>query len=390
MSEPSLAPVPDPTTSKATGPLIAVPFPSGPAETRPAASNPTDPDGDSLAAFASETQPGPGPRAAIRWRVPLRTISVALTVMILAAIVSWVGWQSVKPPVAVSAAPAVETGAAVFNSVPEGAAIVIDGVARGTTPLRLSLPVGPHKVEITSGSFSRTLPLMVQAGSVASQHVEFAGGPQSLGGRLEIGSQPPGAEVRVDGVPRGRAPLVLQDISIGQHRVAVIDGNHVVNSTVNVTAGATATMIVSMAGPAADVAGGWLVISAPLEMEIFEGGRLLGTTRSDRVMLPAGSHEIELRNADLEFTTTRTVQIAAGKTATAGIPLPNGTLSINALPWAEVSVDGRPVGTTPLGNLEVPIGRHEIGWRHPELGERRQMVNVKAQSPTRIGMDLRK
>ena len=125
-------------------------------------------------------------------------------------------------------------------------------------------------------------------------------------------------------------------------------------------------------------------------MEISEGGQLLGTTRSDRVMLPVGSHRIELANTSLEYSSTRTVQISAGKTASIAVTLPPGRLSVNAVPWAEVFIDGATVGTTPLGELSVPIGSHEVVFRHPQLGERRQTVIVKAQSPVRIGMDLRK
>jgi hypothetical protein len=125
-------------------------------------------------------------------------------------------------------------------------------------------------------------------------------------------------------------------------------------------------------------------------MEISEGEKLLGTTRSDRVMLPVGSHRIDLANASLEYAVSRTVQIAAGKTSNIVISLPTGRLSVNAVPWAEVFVDGATVGTTPLGELSVPIGSHEVVFRHPQLGERRQTVIVKAQSPVRIGMDLRK
>jgi hypothetical protein len=58
------------------------------------------------------------------------------------------------------------------------------------------------------------------------------------------------------------------------------------------------------------------------------------------------------------------------------------------MPWAEVLLDGRAIGQTPLANLDVPIGTHEVTWRHPQLGERRQTVVVKAQSPARVGMDL--
>jgi serine/threonine-protein kinase len=63
---------------------------------------------------------------------------------------------------------------------------------------------------------------------------------------------------------------------------------------------------------------------------------------------------------------------------------------VNALPWAEVSLDGRPLGITPLGNISVPIGSHEVVWRHPQLGERRRTVAVTASSAVRVGMDFSK
>jgi serine/threonine-protein kinase len=68
--------------------------------------------------------------------------------------------------------------------------------------------------------------------------------------------------------------------------------------------------------------------------------------------------------------------------------MPNGSLSINALPWAEVYIDGEYAGTTPLGNVAVAIGSHDVVWRHPELGERRGTVSVPANTPARIGVDF--
>jgi serine/threonine-protein kinase len=67
-----------------------------------------------------------------------------------------------------------------------------------------------------------------------------------------------------------------------------------------------------------------------------------------------------------------------------------GTLSVNAQPWAEVWVDGQRIGETPIGNLSLPIGHHELVVRHPQLGERRQTVAVGANGPSRIGIDLRR
>ena len=65
-------------------------------------------------------------------------------------------------------------------------------------------------------------------------------------------------------------------------------------------------------------------------------------------------------------------------------------LHINAVPWAEVWIDGERIGETPIGNLPARIGTREIVFRHPDLGERRATALVTLKEPVRISMDLRK
>jgi len=353
-----------------------------------------NPESD-IAAPDIPTAAPPEMSASSRKRFAIRVLPFVVLGVCVGLAGAWFAWQAwaVTPTRAERPNPAVAAvaqGTAVFNSVPEGASIAIDGKPRGVTPLRVSLPVGAHTVEITSGAVSRQLPITIEAGSVVSQYVELATAPVTVGGRLEIGSDPPGAQVMLDGIPKGTTPVVVADVPPGQHRVTVSAGDNTINRTVNVTRGTTATLVVSTAPSAATAAGGWLTVQTPIDMEILQDGRILGSTRMERVMLPVGSHRIQFANAGLEVSVDRTVQIAAGKTVNLTIALPTGRLSVNAVPWADVSLDGVAVGTTPLGELTVPIGQHELTFRHPQLGERRQSVTVKAQTPTRIGIDLRK
>ena len=52
------------------------------------------------------------------------------------------------------------------------------------------------------------------------------------------------------------------------------------------------------------------------------------------------------------------------------------TLKLTSTPaGAEVWIDGKPFGETPLGNLEVPIGTHELLLRHPDVGEHRHVAS---------------
>jgi hypothetical protein len=356
-----------------------------------------DPVDDWSASFRSEVDvdsarnAAPESVAVAKKHWAVRLLPVVLLGVCAAVAGTWFAWQAwAATPARAERLNPVAEGTAVFNSVPEGASISIDGTPRGVTPLRVSLAAGAHSVEIASGAVSRVLPITVEPGAVVSQYVELATAPVTTGGRLEIGSDPPGAQVTLDGVPKGTTPVVVADLPPGQHRVTVSAGENTINRTVTVTRGATSTLVVSTAPSSAGASGGWLTVHTPIEMEILQDGRILGSTRMERLMLPVGSHRIEFANASLEVSLTRTVQIAAGKTMSLAIPLPSGRLSVNAVPWAEVSIDGVAVGTTPLGELTVPIGAHELVFRHPQLGERRQNVTVKAQTPTRTGIDLRK
>ena len=66
-----------------------------------------------------------------------------------------------------------------------------------------------------------------------------------------------------------------------------------------------------------------------------------------------------------------------------------GSLSINARPWADIWIDGQSAGQTPIANIPLRVGSHEIMFRHPQLGERRQTVQVDGVNPARIAVDLR-
>jgi len=146
---------------------------------------------------------------------------------------------------------------------------------------------------------------------------------------------------------------------------------------------------VASAATTAGPVSGWLTVKAPFSLEIREEGRIIGTTDADRVMLAAGKHDLELVNETLGYRSTRSVQVLPGKVASLAIDLPKGIVNLNATPWAEVWVDGQRVGETPIGNLSIPIGSHEVVFRHPQFGEKRHAISVTAGAPTRVSVDMK-
>ena len=323
------------------------------------------------------------PRAASEKRrfgkVPM--IAAALVVLATAGIVSmkFLGGGKVAAPT---------TGSLAVQSNPSGVPVFVDGVEHGMTPARVSLTAGSHILELRGRGIPRVIPVTVTAGAEVSQYLEFAEAPVT--GQLAVQSEPAGAKVIVDGTDRGISPVTISDLSPGEHRVELQADGVTARHTVTVQAGGTASLVVpigatSQGGPVS----GWVAVRAAFSMEIREQGRLLGSTDADRIMMAAGRHELEFVNEALGYHATRVVQVTPGKVSSVGLDLPQGVVNLNASPWAEVWIDGKRVGETPIGNLAVPIGPHEILFRHPQLGEKHHSISVTLSAPVRLSVDMK-
>jgi hypothetical protein len=323
----------------------------------------------------------PAPVTRMTWMV------IGAIVMIAAAIGTTAVWRGRVAQTPGTPSPsAVLEGSATIVSRPAGAEVFVNGVVRGNTPLRLSLPVGAYDLELRNGASKRSLTLTVDATTAVREFVDLA--PDGGQGSVEISTDIAGAYVTIDGTPRGVTPLTVTDLQPGTHRIGLSNNGTTISRTVNVAAGATTAVVASVAP--AGATGGWLTIESPLELQVLEGGDVVGTSSAARLMLPAGRHELVLSAPAYDFQTSISTQITPGRTVKVPVSVPNGTLSINAAPWADVTVDGRPVGSTPIGNLSVTVGPHDVVWRHPQLGERRQVVAVGARAPARASVDLTK
>jgi uncharacterized protein (TIGR02266 family) len=86
-------------------------------------------------------------------------------------------------------------------SHPAGAAVSVDGEARGKTPLVVTLPAGAHEVSIVRERYA-----------TVTQTVDVPGGKLDVTlkrpvATLHVDSEPAGGEVIVEGKPRGKTPV---------------------------------------------------------------------------------------------------------------------------------------------------------------------------------------
>jgi hypothetical protein len=201
-------------------------------------------------------------------------------------------------------------------------------------------------------------------------------------GRLAVTSEPAGAQVVLDGKPRGVTPLTIEDLAPGIHAFELQSSEGSIRRSVVLKAGETAEI-------AESIFGGWVKVFAPFELTISEGAKVVRLEEGNQILLPAGRHELHFVNRTLEYETVHRVEVKPGETSTISVPPPSSRIVVNSSAPAEVWIDGVRVGETPLVGVTAPVGTHELVVRASSGEERHSIVTVTAK-PLTVDIDFSK
>jgi hypothetical protein len=266
-----------------------------------------------------------------------------------------------------------QTGMIAVTSEPLGALVRVEDERRGRTPFISTLAAGTYRVRIGEGASAHDRLIDVTAGGIASVHVEWA-----ASGVAETAPAPRPA------APEAVATTLPSAASTAQPR----RGDPPAQGAVAPARRAASAPAVNTSTTFRPVPTGWVAVSSPFPVRVIADGRELGGSADGRLSLPEGTHQLVLVNDALEFRERREVTVGARRTAVLSVEAPSGTLHVNARPWASIWVDGRRLGDTPIGNLSLPVGEHEVVFRHPQFGEARRSVLVGARTPARISLEF--
>lgn len=207
---------------------------------------------------------------------------------------------------------------------PKGAAVTVNGIARGETPIVLTdVPSGRISVGIAlSGYREEARELTLKAGASERLEVPLVGLP----GTLALSSVPDGARFYVDGEFRGKGPLTIPSMKPGDYVVrAELEGYGTVERTVRVDNGSTPREEFRL-----DSRMGRIELrSVPEGAEVVFDGKVLGvTTKKDPDAefsdvfsienILDGEHLLVLRRDGYEDA-RRHPKIRSGKTAKAKV-----------------------------------------------------------------------
>jgi formylglycine-generating enzyme required for sulfatase activity len=251
-------------------------------------------------------------------------------------------------------------GVVSVTSEPAGAQLLVNGEARGVTPLQAEIMAGAHPIELRLAGFKPwTTDIQVKANEPLSL------GPVKLGlpdGRLSLRSDPQGASVSVAGVYRGQTPIELElRPDIQQSIVLTRPGYEAVTRQVSLSAGEQRTLAVPLAGVFGEVA----VRAQPADAQLYVDGKLSGAA-NQTLRLVATTHDIEIRKTGfVDFKTSVTPRPGVQQRVETTLLTPEQS-RMAATPAVTKTKFDQQLRLLPIGRFTMGSPRREPGRRANE------------------------
>ncbi len=186
-----------------------------------------------------------------------------------------------------------------ISSIPEGAAVSIDGKPAGNTPIKVELPEGTYRLKISAEGFK---PWQKQLAVVPNQ-------PQSIkdvqlqpaDGTLALQTTPSGANVTIDRKFAGKTPLTISLQADVQHEVQISKaGYENLARTVQVATGKKKTLAIQLKPEFGVIQ----FVVEPPDAQLFVDGKNQGPVPAKLNLLAIG-HQLELKKPGYETFRTR-------------------------------------------------------------------------------------
>lgn len=281
--------------------------------------------------------------------------------------------------------PRIKTGWIVLESEPSGASVYINNEFVGNTPLnnykqtygtyqyRLESPnyhPATGTIELNAGRFEQRIALKPAFGSIS------------------VKSNVAGAKILLDGKPTGKSsPATLTEIPSGSHTITLqLDKYAPQQQNVVVEDGQTADVSMSL-----DARFARITINSIDGAEIYSNGKLLGRNRISEDMME-GYYDLEVR-LNHHKSATKQIQVIAGQSQDITLnPIPKyGSLDVTSTPHdAEVTIDGKPYGKTPLTVNQLLEGEHHVALSLEGYAKETRDIKLDEKESSTINVILSK
>jgi hypothetical protein len=215
--------------------------------------------------------------------------------------------------------------------------VYVDGTVYGVTPLtNVQLTTGQHALKLMmTGYVDHTQTFTITAGQTTPLTLTLVPSTNPSGkGSLQISSTPSDAAIYIDGVLQGPTPKTISGLSAGSHAVRVTKTGYVdYSASITVIGGQT----------------------LPLKLNLVPRTQPTGSTSPTTPSQPGGV----------------------------------GTIAVESSPpGANVYLDGKPSGTTPVTIPDVNAGSHALLLTMQGYSDASKSIDVAAGSQNQVSMDL--
>ena len=244
-----------------------------------------------------------------------------------------------------------------LTTVPEKATVTCDGMLRDETPLTLTgLRSGPHLIAVEKAGF---LPARRTVTLTAGQRSSLAIPLERLTGLVLLQTVPEGADIEISGANRGKAPLLITDLSPGRYRLKASAAGYLSQDVeFEVENRIPQKVLVSLASDSATLT----IRSQPGGASVKVNGLTKSVTPCMLDRLPAGDTEVVVSLQDFEVYRS-VVKLKANEEQALDINLKAFpcTLSVISTPvGAKVFVDDALKGQTPATLEGMSAGSHSL------------------------------
>jgi hypothetical protein len=241
---------------------------------------------------------------------------------------------------------------------PADALISLDGEAIGRGMFRGPIQAGEHTFRIEAAGYAdTTFTVALARGDSLTKEIAL----RVLFGRVRIATEPGGAEVRVNGQPRGKSPVEVGRLGVAElHEVeAVLPGRQPVRAQVRVKPDTTVTVTLTLPVGTKSL----YLTSEPIGAEILVDGQSRGRTPRQMDNLAFGRHGLRVRlDGFVETDTTIDFGEGTGPIHFALKPEPPGVLVLQGNNPAKMYIDGilAAENVPNSGPRELRPGRHTV------------------------------
>lgn len=210
-------------------------------------------------------------------------------------------------------------------------------------------------------------------------------------GSVEVTCEPGNSRVQIEGVGEGPCPFRLDRVRSGTFKLAVrAPGHEVRRQDIQVQAGQVMRRAIKLKVQPALVN----VSSEPSGALVTIDGKPVGNTPIEGYKSLAGLHEVKVELAGYRpFKSSVKMKGGEPNEITATLVKGFGLLELSSAPGgAEVQIDGKAIGVTPLDKVKVQTGEHLLevgamfhgGWQRTLRVEDEEQIKLHAELPSQL------